>query len=132
MTVDNLEKHIVKRLDNQVAGIVDRIYPDKMPDNTSEKTLPVVVYSIVTEERPSAMGFDPGNVSSLVQIDVYAGTPALRKSTADSVRAALQRYRGTIGTHQIDASFVADREDTFESGSKMYRTRFNFQIWQRE
>lgn len=132
MAVDNLFKHIKARLDDQVAAIGTRIYPDRLPDNTSEKTLPAVRYSIVAEERPRAMGSDPGNVLSTVQLDVYALTSTLRKTTADAVRAALQRYRGTTGTHQIDACYVDDAESSFESEAKLFRMRFSFSIWHRE
>ncbi len=132
MTVSTLEEHIHARIDAQVASVGTRIYPDKLPDNTSQETLPAVRYSIVTEERPSAMGSDPGNVQSTVQVDVYALTADVRRTTADLVRAALQRYNGTIGSHQIDASFVDDQESSFESESKMFRMRFNFDIWHRE
>ena len=72
MTVDTLEEHIHARLDDQVAAVASRIYPDKLPDNEATKTLPSVRYSITAEDRASAMGSDPGNVMSIVQIDVYA------------------------------------------------------------
>lgn len=132
MAVDNLEKHIKARLDAQVSAVGSRIYPDRLPDNTSKKTLPAVRYSITSEARPRAMGSDPGNVESTVQIDVYAATSTVRRTTADSVRAALQRYRGTTGTHQIDDCYVDDQETSFEAAAKLFRMRFTFTIWHRE
>ena len=132
MAVDSLEKHIFSRLDAQVAAIAKRIYPDKLPDNTSAKTLPAVRYSIISEVRPSAMGDDPGNVMTTLQLDVYAASAVSRRTTADSVRAALQRYGATIGSHTIDQCFVETQESSFESESKLFRMRFEFVIWHRE
>lgn len=132
MAVDSLEKHIKARLDAQVTAIGSRIYPDKLPDNASKKTLPAVRYAIVDEDRPSAMGSDSGDVTTVLQLDVYAVSAASRRTTADAVRAALQRYRGTTGTHQITASFVTTQQSTFESESKMFRMRFVFTIWHKE
>lgn len=77
-----------------------RIYWLHVPQETAT---PYVAHFEVSQiTRPHAMGTDPGDVVSRWQVSVFADTPSTAKDCAEQVRAALQRYRGTVSGVTVD------------------------------
>ena len=112
------------------SGSSARIYPMLLPQNP---TYPAVRYQQVDGVRESAMGADIGVVSATVQIDSYAETYAGARALAEAVRAALQRFSGTVASVQIDDVFVASGpNDFYEEQVKARRVQYDFQVWHRE
>ena len=125
---------IVTRLEahaGTAALVAERIYAVRAEQGA---TPPLIVYQVISETRPSAMGSDTGNVRARVQIDSYAADYDAARALSEQVRAALQRYSATVASVQIDDIQLDDDsgEDTFEDEVELYRVRQDYLIWYRE
>lgn len=110
-----IEEALFNRLSN-FAGLVSlvstRIYPQMMPQ---DPTYPAVTYSLISAPRETAMGADPGIVEARFQLSSWgAGDTPVKdmRDTAEQVRKALERWRGTApdGTVILD-TFVDNQVD---------------------
>lgn len=94
------------------ALVSTRIYPTKTENQNP--TSPYVTYELLRTERTSAMGADTGDVRTEVRFHVWAKDSAsaagydTAKSVASEIRQALQRYRGTSASTQVQDVFVID------------------------
>ena len=112
------------------SGTAARIYPSVLRQGGA---YPAVRYQQIDGLRESAMGSDTGVVSATVQVDSYADTYAAARALANAVRAAMQRFRGTVSSVVIDDVFVASGpNDFYEEQVKKYRCQFDFTVWHRE
>jgi hypothetical protein len=90
------------------ALISARIYPQILPETP---TYPAVTYWITGAPRETAMGSDPGIVHARVQVDAWGLTFAVARNVGEQVRAALQRWRGTLDGTEVLDSFIEDARD---------------------
>lgn len=111
-----LEDAIYARL-TAVSAVTDlvstRIYPVKK-DVGSKVTWPFVVYATVAREAVRAMNADPGMSSSLVRFDIWTKDSGAFDSgiaIAAAIRGALQRWSGTAGTIEVNATFLDGEYD---------------------
>jgi len=98
--------------------VADRIYPDILPQ---EEGYPALVH--YTESKDS-LAYTGGTVDTYkinVQIDIYFEVYANGKSLADSIRAALDKYTGTIGGVNIKSCyFSSETNNNFIEETKTY------------
>lgn len=112
------------------ALVATRVYPSLLPQ---KPVYPCLRYQEVDGQRESAMGSDLGQVSATLQVDAYAATYAGSRALAEQVRLALQRFRGTVASVEIEDVFVSSGpNDFYEDQVKAYRTQMDFLIWHRE
>lgn len=111
----SIESEIFDRLTNfagLTALISSRVHPVDLPQDV---TLPALAYWLVSEDRETAMGSDPGIVRARFQFDIYDRGSGARLSAinvGEQLRAALQRYRTTTGTI-IQDTFYMNRSWAF-------------------
>lgn len=106
-----IENAIFQRLSGftaLTALVSTRITPHLL---TQETAYPAVTYFIVAAPRETAMGSDPGIVHARVQIDAWGTTYSSTRDVKEQVRAALQRFRGTLDTTIILDCFLEDDRD---------------------
>lgn len=88
-----------------------RVYPEKAAQNPSS---PYVTYEVLRSERATAMGSDPGNVTTEVRFHIWAQTTASvlafdsARAVAAAMRSALQRWRGTLASTVVEDVFFLD------------------------
>lgn len=89
-----------------------RVYPEKA--STQNPAAPYVTYEVLRSERATAMGSDPGNVASEIRFHIWAQTlPTVTafdsaRSVAAAIRGALQRWRGTLASTEVEDVFFLD------------------------
>lgn len=106
-----IENAIYQRLANYtaLAALVGaRVTPHLMTQDTA---YPAVTYFVAAATRETAMGSDPGIVHARVQIDAWGQTYSSTRDVAEQIRAAFERYRGTLDTTVILDSFLEDMRD---------------------
>lgn len=106
-----------------------RVYPNVLPQRA---TLPALVYRRVSGTREHAMGDDPGNVLSRMQVDCWASSYSGVKALYAQVLDALSRYRATVGSETIDDILAGVPIDMYEPDKELHRVMTDFQIWHRE
>ncbi len=81
------------------------------------------------------MGSDPGVARPRFQVSSWAkgtGGFASARAVGDQVRAALQRYRGTLGGTEILDSFLDDERHLYDGDLQLFQVSMDFLIWHRE
>lgn len=124
----SIEESLFTRLSTHAglsALVSARIYPLILPQ---KPTLPAVTYTRVSGERVSAMGADTVIARPRFQVSCFASTYASARAVAAQVRAALQRWRGTVGGVVIQDSFIESEIDLYEDDTKLYHTALDFEI----
>lgn len=104
-----------------------RLYPDKLPQ---DPTLPALVYNNVGSS-PMVQHSGPAKLESTrFQFDAFARTSRDARLLIDAVRLALESYRGSMGTHRVDAIFVLDHAvGDFDDVPDDFRRMSEFVIW---
>ena len=115
------------------ALVVSRIYPELAPQSP---TSPFLTYSrISTAPRESAMGTDAGLVLPRFQVSSWAdgeGAFETARAVAEQVRAALQRFRGTLASTEILDSFLDHERHIYDGELQLHQVAMDFLIWHRE
>ena len=111
MTVENAVRSRLNGFAGLTSLVASRIHPLTLPQNV---TYPAVSYSKVSVERVRAMGADPGLALARFQVSCWATTYAAVRDVGEQVRAALQRWRGTVEGVVIQESFFENEVDLFE------------------
>ena len=102
-----------------------RVYPLRLPQDT---TLPAVTYTRVGTRRLRAMGSDPGLARARFQVAAWAATFAAGRDAGEQIRAALQRWRGTLEGVVVQDSFFETEVDVYEPDTETYQRTLNFEI----
>ena len=103
-----------------------RTYPLVLPQGV---TLPAIRYQKIDAEREHMMGSDSGVVGALFQVDSYAADPLAAKNLAAQVKAALSRYRDTVGDVVIQDVLLEGESEHFEDKVRMYRERQDYLVF---
>lgn len=93
------------------ALVGSRIYPLRAPQTAA---LPLVVFQRISTIRWSAFGSDTGLARPRIQVTAWATTAMAAKSVKEQVRAALQRWRGTVAGVEILDATIADERDQYD------------------
>lgn len=94
-----------------------------------DPTLPAVTVQQISAVRPSAMGSDVGKAEGRIQTRACAANRAGVKALAEQIRAALQRFSGTVAsTEIIDIRFANEREN-YEADVKVWTVDQDWMVW---
>ena len=114
------------------ALISTRVYLMRIPQDA---TLPCLVVQRISTPRMLTMD-SSGATGDLAyprfQFDAWADLVATAKPITDAVRAALNGKTGTMGGVTIRAALVDEEVPEFDPGTKLYRSRSDYIIWQQE
>lgn len=129
----SVEKAVYARL-STATGLTaltsTRIAPAVNPQGV---TYPSVTFRVISEERVTAMGSDPGIARARVQVDAWSDDFAEAEPVANQVRAALQRYRGTSATVEVLDVFVLNRTHLYqEDPVNVHQVSQDFEVIYRE
>lgn len=89
-----------------------RVYPQKTENQNP--TSPYVAYELLRSDRVSAMGSDPGNVTSEIRYHIWAvDTPSVAafdsaRAVAAAMLTALKRWSGTLASTEVEQVFFLD------------------------
>lgn len=103
-----------------------RIWPVLLPQNP---VYPAVTYQVISAERTSAMGADTGLRQTRIQVSSWAPKYADVKAVKEQVRAALQRWRGTVLGVVVQDTFIENESDFFDPEIPMYHSPIDVMIW---
>jgi len=108
-----------------LSGITTRIYPL----NTAQtKRMPIITYlsvsNIPTDEKDGPSPLD----SFRVQIDIFHTSYEKVQSLWDQVRAALDRYTGTIEGVTTDGISFLNENDIYEDEPRLFRHSSDWQF----
>lgn len=127
-----IEKALYTRLSGYAglsALVSTRIYPFIAQQKSAR---PYLTYQRVSTVRPSAMAVDIGIAQARFQIDAWGDTYDSVKSVSEQVRAALQRFSGTVSAVDILDIYIDNEQDLFEDDAKIYRVSQDYTIFHRE
>lgn len=88
-----------------------KVYRSRAP---LDARLPFVTYQRISAVRWSCFGADTGVARARIQTTSWHRTPELVGDVKEQVRAALQRWRGTVAGVEVMDSFLADERDFFD------------------
>lgn len=97
---------------NLTSLVSTRIYSKEI---TQDTTKPCVYFEIIGIERISAMNGDSGMCDAQCRVISVASTLAGAVAVADQVRAALQRFSGTVSSTDIRNIMVDNEFDSYNS-----------------
>lgn len=114
--------------------ISTRVHPMRIPQGA---TIPCLTYQRISTPRIKThdSSGSSGTAYPRFQFDAWATTYAGAKAITDQVRAALNGYKGTIGTTNtvtIQASLVDDEKPEFDSETGLFRILSDYLIWHQE
>ena len=98
----------------------NRCYPLVMPQNP---TLPAIVYQRIASAPSNTLATPPTIDQVRLQIDSYAATYSEAKSTALSVRNAME-------SATFKATLQSD-DDSYEPETRLYRVSMDFYVYER-
>lgn len=129
MSGDKIVYAVLSAHAGTVALVGSRLYPGVAPDGAGT---PRVVYQEITVQPVSAMGSDTGLMRSRMQISSWGADYTQSKDVSDQVRAALQRFRGTAGGIEVQASYLESSVDLYDEDSRRLGVATDFDIVFRE
>ena len=103
------------------------IFPVTMPQAAVK---PAIEYVETSEEVESAMGSDPGNCTSHVDVRCLTATftTATALALSKAVRAAMKRWRGTYGSIVIEDCFLENRYGEYDFDIDAYQIVMTFKV----
>ena len=114
-----IEEAVFARL-SATAGLTTLVGTRIVPRlNFQDTAYPCVSYMLVSAQRESAMGSDPGLVHSRYQVEAWDIDRTSVRNVVKQIRAALQRWRGTDtnnGTTVIQDAFI---DNVIEPGPEL-------------
>lgn len=128
----HLEAALFTRLTTHagLAAIIGtRAYPVLLPQNP---TLPAVVYQRISTRRPHAGGVDTGVAIPRFQVTGWATTALGAKDLKEQMRAALQRWRGTVAGILVMDTFLEGELDRYDDDAKLFGEQLDVFIPHRE
>ena len=112
-----------------VALVAARIYPVVLPQDV---TLPAVSYQRVSGPRTSAMGSDPGLSHPRFEVSAWSEDYLTAKTVKEQIRAALQRWRGTVSGVVVIDTFLLGERDLYDPATLLYHVPVDVVIHHRE
>lgn len=107
--------------------ISNRVYPEG--DVPEQATKPFVVHSRVSSPKDARTQDQKAYPGYRIQLDCYADTPLAARALGDTIDAALDSYRGTVGSYKIEAIFVEDSRTEFDQETKEKILSLDLLIW---
>lgn len=107
------------------ALVSTRVYPATAPQ---DPTFPLIVYNRISGSRFESLAGSSGLARPRFQFDVYATTYSSAKAVAEQIRLALQGFRGTVASVDIQAVNYNGDSDNYEEDSELYVVSLDFEI----
>lgn len=126
--MSQLEEVLASRLTTfaaLTALVGPRIYPVVLPQTP---TYPCVTYQRISTTRESAMGVEVGIAHARVQCSAWAQTYTAAKGVKEQLRAALERWRGTVLGVVVQDSFFLNELDLYEADVRIWHLPVDFMI----
>lgn len=127
-----LEEGIYAHLtdDAGVAALVGtRIYPLQVPQDV---TLPAVAYQRISGPRDHAHDGPTGLVRARVQFSALGSTYLEAKTVTEALRAALDGFKGTMGTVEVQTVFLENERDEWAEAFRLPVVRQDVIFWYKE
>ena len=107
-----------------------RIYPVLAPQGA---ILPYVIYERISGTRIRALASDTDLASPRYQFTSFSDDYDEAYSVSEQVRAALQRYTGTVGSPGVDIvdCTIETETDLYDTLTQLHQHFFDFMIWHR-
>lgn len=115
-----------------ISGLVgSHIYPLRAPEDI---VAPFIVYQKISGIRWRSLGGPSGMAQTRIQIDAYAASYAGAKTLAESIRIALDGYRGTVLGVRIGAVTLENDQDLLEEDIDpvLHRVTMDFMVTHEE
>lgn len=111
------------------ALIGDRLYPLVIDEDNDGDCL---TYQVVSD--PSEITHSGQNTFShpRIQFDCYGSTYAAALAVANALKAATAGYKGSMGSVNVQASFIDDHRDDYDDVLELYRMIVDAIIWYEE
>lgn len=94
--------------------------------------LPCITFEKISGSRVHRMEGASRLALPVYQIDAYASTYAQVDTLADKIRTALNGYKGTVSSVNINGIILQDEEHIYEEEAEVFRVSFQFRIWHNE
>lgn len=96
-------------------------------------TTPFVAYRRVSTRRHPAMGADTDLIAARFQVDALGTDYSATKAVGEQIRAALQRWSGSVASVTILDTFIVDERDLpFEPDTEARGVSIDAIVWARE
>ena len=124
-----LEEGLYSRLTGYAglsALIGTRLYPEVLPEGV---TLPAVTYQIVSlADTADAAGGDNLMDTNRVQLTSYAATKAAAANVDRQIRAAINGYRGSMGTVVIEGCWRVNQIANYDPLPQLRQVISDYEI----
>lgn len=111
------------------ALVADRIYPTIAAASVAK---PYLTWQHIDGPRPAALDGPSGMVRSTIQFDAWATSQRGAALVFHALRAALNGYRGDMGSTRVNSVILDTRRDGFEDETRLHRVSADFVIWHEE
>jgi hypothetical protein len=126
-----LEEAIYTRTISQCPSLNSRFYPVLVQQGAS---YPAARYIRIDDPEVATThdGGPAGLSRPRFQIDIFALSFTEARDAAEEVRLCWEGYQGVEAGVTIGAVLKADRRDSYDSGTKLFSTSFDFFFWHNE
>lgn len=111
------------------ALVGSRIYPQQLPEGVQ---LPAISYQRVSGPRIRSHSGPSELAHPRYQFNVWGDRYSDAKTVADQLRFALDGFRGTMGEVSVQAAFVEDDRDDFDTVTQQHRVIVDAILWHQE
>ena len=116
--------------DAGVAALIGtRLYPGHLPQNP---TYEAMTYRRVNTGRPHAHD-GPGDLAKArFQFSCFGATYSAARTLANTLRTAIDGYKGTVAGVRIDGILFIDEQDAYEDETGVYMLPIDFRVIHKE
>ena len=135
ITIEEGLRYYLSNYAGLVSLISTRVHPMRIPQGA---TIPCLTYQRISTPRLNTHDVSgaTGTAHPRFQFDAWAATYDSAKDITDQVRAALQGYKGSMGTGgtavTVQAVLSADERPEFNPETGLYRISSDYIIWHLE
>jgi len=102
-----------------------RIYSVALPQ---DYTLPAVFFRMISDQTERTLSGHGGKARTTFEISYCAITDTAAETGGEIIRKALDGFRGTVSSVQIQSTIMTDRRDEFEQDMNIFRRVMEFKI----
>lgn len=106
-----------------------RIEPSVLPEDTR---YPAVRYERISTDRQYTQDGPTGKPNALFQIDSFAKDVDAAFDLSESIRKAMDGFKGPMGAEKVDGTFSDDQDAHYNEDSETYRVRQDWRIYHTE
>lgn len=124
----SIETELAAFIEVQVPAVAGKVYPVRLPPGAITQA---VTYLRVPGSRIKSHSGYSNLSASHFQLDAWGSAYDLAKSVAQSLKTALDGYRGvfTVGSSVVCSLVTLDDLDLFDAEANLYKTVLEVSIW---